>query len=222
MKFGTSVWNRSIDKNTLSPRAYTAAVTGSTVLGLATCALVALKTLAWHPTLGALLAVGLVLPFMGILIAFWRDEWYLSLAGYLLVVTGLGAIMGPSVAFYETSVVLTALFATGGVTVVMSLVGILYPNLLQGWGRYLFAALVALMLVRIGQVVALHLGMPPAIAKLPFVDYIAAALFSVYIMYDWGRALSLPRTLDNAIDASVAIFLDVVNLFTSLLRIFSK
>lgn len=218
MKIGRSVWNRRIGEHTMSLRAYVAAVSGSTVFGLAVCALVALKTLTWQPTIGALLAVGLLLPIIGILISHWRDEWYLSFAGYLLVVTGIGAIIGPCVALYKTSVVLNALFATGGVTVVMSLVGIAYPNLLRGWGSYLFAALCALVLVRLGQLVALSLGLPPAVARLPFVDYIAAALFSLYIVYDWGRALSLSRTLDNAIDASVGIFLDIVNLFLNRLK----
>jgi FtsH-binding integral membrane protein len=204
----------------MGQRAYMAVVTGSTIIGLIVCVLVALKTLAWQPSLGELLLVGLAVPIIGILIALRRDEWYLSFIGYLLVVTGLGAIIGPGVTHYKTSVVLNALFATGGVTIVMSLVGISYPNLLRGWGSYLFAALTALILVRIGQSVALGLSVPPSVAGLPFIDYIAAALFSVYIVYDWGRALLLPYTLDNAIDASVAIFLDVVNLFLSLLRIF--
>jgi FtsH-binding integral membrane protein len=47
-------------------------------------------------------------------------------------------------------------------------------------------------------------------------------LFCAYIIYDWNRALRLPYTVDNAIDAAVALYLDIMNLFIHLLRILGK
>lgn len=219
---GNTVWNRSGSMATsgeVSERGYIAAVSISTLLGLLVSSLVAYNTMGWQMTWASMLLVGLAMPIIGIIIAFRSDQWPVSLFGYGLVVVGLGAIVGPTVALYKTSVVITALMATGGVTLVMSIAGIVYPDLTRGWGKYLFAGLLALIFVRFGQMIAMSFGVPATIADWPLIDYAGALLFSLYIMYDWGRAMELPRTFDNAIDVSVALYLDIANLFINLLSI---
>nr|MCR5618576.1 Bax inhibitor-1 family protein [Lachnospiraceae bacterium] len=49
--------------------------------------------------------------------------------------------------------------------------------------------------------------------------WIGAALFSGYIGYDFWRAQQFPKTLDNAVDCAVDIYLDIINLFLRILRI---
>jgi len=51
------------------------------------------------------------------------------------------------------------------------------------------------------------------------IDYISAGIFSLYIGYDMHRAHSIPKTLDNAIDVSLSLYLDIINLFLNLLSI---
>jgi FtsH-binding integral membrane protein len=53
-------------------------------------------------------------------------------------------------------------------------------------------------------------------------DGLFVLIFSGYIGYDWARANQLPKTLDNAIDASAALYLDIVNLFLRILRLLSR
>jgi FtsH-binding integral membrane protein len=49
--------------------------------------------------------------------------------------------------------------------------------------------------------------------------WIAAALFSLYIGYDIYRSQNYPKTLDNAVDSALDIYMDMANLFIRLLQI---
>jgi FtsH-binding integral membrane protein len=40
--------------------------------------------------------------------------------------------------------------------------------------------------------------------------------------FDWYRAQAYPKTVDNAIDSAVDLYLDIINLFIRLLEIFGK
>lgn len=222
MPFGDTVWTRAekggID--TMSRTTYINAITGFTLYGLTISMVIAFLTMQWHPSLIGFLGFGLAVPIVGIIIAFKSDQWFTSLMGYTLVVLGLGAIIGPTVALYKTGVVLAALMATFGVTCVMSFVGAIYPKSLENWGGYLFGGLTALIFVRVAQLIMIGMGVQETIWYMPFVEYLGALLFSLYIIYDWNRAVRLPHTLDNAVDCALAIYLDVVNLFLQFLRIF--
>ncbi|MCX6778864.1 MAG: Bax inhibitor-1 family protein, partial [Candidatus Magasanikbacteria bacterium] len=197
MGFGISdsVWKREKrgGVDTLSTTTYLAAVTGFTVYGMLLAAVIAFYTLSWHPeSMWTYLGIGLVVPIIGIFISLGSKDWLVSLFGYTLVVVGLGAITGPTVAMYQTGVVMSALMATAGVTIVMSLVGILYQKSLEGWGGYLFGALLALVFVRVAQSIMIGMGVKEEIWYMPWIEYAAAVLFSLYIVYDWNRALRLP------------------------------
>lgn len=219
---GESVWKRANSKagNELSQRAYAMALCFFTVLGVVGASLVSYATRGWQVGIFGLLLVGLGIPILGIVISAKSDDWRVSLFGYLLVFAGMGAIIGPVVATYKISSVMVALAATGGVTVVMSLIGALYPKSLEHWASYLFGALLALIAVRLMQMLLVGFGVAPSHAWYwTLIEYGSAVLFSLYIIYDWNRAMRLPYTLDNAVDCSVALFIDIINLFLNLLSI---
>jgi FtsH-binding integral membrane protein len=54
------------------------------------------------------------------------------------------------------------------------------------------------------------------------VDWIAAGIFSLYIAYDYARAQLIPKTVDNAVDVCIALYLDVINLFIRIASIMSR
>lgn len=217
-----SIWKRANSRATdeLGQTAYLGAVTGFTVYGLALASGIAIATMAWRPeSILVWLLIGLGVPIIGILISSFSQNWFFSFIGYNMVVAGLGAISGPSVAMLESAVVINALVATAGVTVVCSIVGLIYPKSLESWGGYLFGALIALVFVRIAQAIMIGMGFEESVWYMPWIEYAAAVLFSLYIIYDWNRALRLPHTLDNAVDVAVAIFLDIINLFWTIVNI---
>ena len=53
-------------------------------------------------------------------------------------------------------------------------------------------------------------------------NWVFVLIFSGYIGYDWYRAQNVAPTADNAIDCVCARYMDIVNLFIRLLRIFEK
>jgi len=221
MDLGKMVWDRrQTGADELSERSYIFAVSAFTVGGLLLSAFTASLSLDWHPSWISFILFGLVMPIAGIIIAAKSDEPLVSLIGYVMVVVGLGALIGPSVATFKTAIVYKALMATGAVTVLMSFVGIAYPRAFLHWGSYLFAGLMALIAVRIGQIIALSFGLPATTGWMILVEYAGAVLFSALIIYDWNRAMTLDKTLDNAIDSAVGIYLDIANLFLHLLSIF--
>jgi FtsH-binding integral membrane protein len=222
--FGDSVWKRegAVGEGQLSRYAYLQAVTFATVYGLVISSMVAYSTMSWKMGVLGLIVVGLVVPIIGIVIALSSDSWPISLFGYTLVTVGLGAIIGPTVGMLSSVIVMKAFMATCGVTVVMSLIGIFYPRSLEHWGGYLFAGLLALVFVRIAQGLLMSFGVGQSLWYVSVIEYAATALFSLYIIYDWNRALRLPHTLDNAVDCALAIYLDIVNLFVTLLRIYAS
>lgn len=58
--------------------------------------------------------------------------------------------------------------------------------------------------------------------RLGVIDYIGAGIFSLYIGYDMYRANSMTKTMDNAVDICVDLYLDIINLFLFLLRIMGQ
>ena len=54
------------------------------------------------------------------------------------------------------------------------------------------------------------------------VDWVVAGLFSLYIGYDVWRSQQFPKTVDNAVDCALDIYLDLANLFIRLLSILAK
>ena len=67
------------------------------------------------------------------------------------------------------------------------------------------------------EVVLLILGV-----KQVWIDWVVAALFTVYIGYDIYRSQQYPKTLDNAVDSALDIYMDIANLFIRILSILGK
>jgi FtsH-binding integral membrane protein len=92
--------------------------------------------------------------------------------------------------------------------------GLLFPQFFAKLGSILFFGL-------IGVVIGVILSFFVRGVNLP-VTIISAGLFSLYIGYDVYRSQQFPRTVDNAVDCAIDIYLDIINLFLDLLRIFGK
>ena len=139
----------------------------------------------------------------------------LSLLGYHLVVVPTGVMLGPFVNRLSPQVLQNTLFLTGGVTAGMMACGTMFPAFFAKIGRALFFSLLALVAVSLVQMFFFPRGFT-------IVDYIAAGIFSLYIAYDYARAQSIPKTLDNAVDVCIALYLDIINLFIRLASLLSR
>lgn len=183
--------------------------------GLAATGIFAKLAIDWNIqfNLWTYLLVGLGIPVVGIILALSSDNPVISFIGYNLLVIPFGFVLGPALKAYSATVIVNAAMLTGGVTILMGLAGLSFPKFFSQIGGVLFMALTGLLIMRIVQIFV------PAWANMTWVEYVAAGIFSLYIGYDMYRASVIERTVDNAIDVAVQLYLDILNLFLTILRI---
>ncbi len=153
--------------------------------------------------------------FFGIYLFTKSDSPLVSFIGYNFVVIPFGLIINIVVAQYEPALVLDAIRVTGLVTVVMMILGTIFPKFFQKISGALTIALLVVIVVEAIEVFVfkVHHGI---------IDWVVAAIFCGYIGYDWGRANRIPRTVDNAIDSAASLYMDIINLFIRILRIMGR
>ena len=135
-----------------------------------------------------------------------------SFIGYNLVVVPFGLIVNRAVQRYDPLVVLEAIRVTGLVTLVMMALGAVLPVFFKKIGAVLAVALLGVIAIELIEVYVfqVHHGV---------IDWIIVVIFCGYIGYNWGRANSIPKTTDNAVDCAAALYVDIINLFLRILRI---
>ena len=140
----------------------------------------------------------------------------LSFVGYTLIAAPIGIVVCMSVQGVPLSIVKSAVLTTAVVTLSFMIAGTLFTGFFLRLGRVLFFSL--LFMVIGGLVSLLLLGRHTGMVY----EWLGVGVFSLYIGYDWARANTCARTVDNAIDLSASLYLDIVNLFLRILQIMSK
>ena len=216
-----SVWDRrnlEADDAEISASAYNMAIGLVLTWGLGINALMVAKIPAevilginhWVFLIGYLASV-----FFGTWLYVSSKKPIVSFVGYNFVVIPLGLLLVRFLYFFPADVISKAFVATAGVTVMMMLASMMYPKFFLSIGRTLFMAFIAAFVVEL--IAYFVTGSVP-----PIFDWIFVVIFSGYIGYDWARAQHLPKTLDNAVDAAAALYVDIVILFIRLVRIFGR
>lgn len=202
----------------ISARLYVLIIGALTWLGLIACIACSWQVATWEVNLWFLIIVGFLSALVGIFITFKSERPGISLLGYVITILGFALILGAVIGRYKVNVVWSALSLTTIIAFVMSLAGIIYPKSLAHWGSILASVLLALIVVRFGQIILAALGLH-SFGFNRIIDYIAVVLFSVYIVYDWNKAMRREYTLDNAVDGAAEIFIDVINIFIHILSL---
>ena len=139
----------------------------------------------------------------------------ISFLGYNLVVLPFGLVINIVVSGYNPEIVLSAMKVTGVVTAIMMLAGSLWPAFFRKISGALTVALLAVIIVQLVQIFILK-------TDNGIIDWIVVLIFCGYIGYDWGRANSIPKTVDNAVDSADSLYIDIINLFLRILRIMGR
>ncbi len=150
---------------------------------------------------------------VGIFLSAKSKNPIVSFIGYNLVVVPIGAVLSVCLPGYPAKDILVATLTTAGVVLIMTLLATAKPLLFSKMGATLF---LSLLIGIIAEVVAILLGYEGNIF-----NWIFVVIFSLYIGYDWCKAQAYPKTIDNAVDAALDLYLDIINLFLRLLEIFS-
>lgn len=155
-----------------------------------------------------------VLAFAGIMLSGYSSNPIVSFVGYNMLVVPIGVVLSLVLAEYtafEMDIVAQALLYTVIITACMTGLSVLNPSFFLGLGGILFSVLSGLL---ISGVVCFFMGWSTA-----WQAWIAVILFSFYIGYDFQRSQQFEKTVDNAVDCALDIYLDVINLFLRILQI---
>lgn len=206
------------DVNILSARAYNIALGGIVFYGIF---LNYLMCLIFGDMLEGINPIVFLIGYFvscvtGILISTKSNNPVISFLGYNLVVIPIGMLLSSVVTAYglDSAIVRDAFLYTLLITGCMIALSIVQPQFFASLGKVLFASLIGLL---IAELIVLLLGVDQVITS-----WIGAGLFSVYIGYDFYRSQQFAKTLDNAVDCALDIYLDIINLFLDILRILSK
>lgn len=156
-----------------------------------------------------------VLAFGGVFISARSTNPWMSFLGYNLLVLPIGVLLCLILPGVPVEVVAKALLLTGAVTATMTLLGLVAPNVFMGMGRTLFIALIVGIVAELVATFVFHY------AGTAF-DWLFVVLFSGYIGYDVARSQAYPKTVDNAVDCALDIYLDIINVFIRLLALLSR
>jgi FtsH-binding integral membrane protein len=153
--------------------------------------------------------------FAGVALYTKSDNPLISFIGYNLVVLPFGLVVNIVVSRYNSAVVLDAIRITGIATLLMMVLGTMFPAFFQRIVGALTIALIAVLIVEFVEVFIfkVHHGI---------LDWMVAVIMCGYIGYDWGRANRIPKTLDNAIDSAAALYMDIIILFLRILSILGR
>ena len=197
-----------LDGDYLSKKEYNTVIGIVLLWGLLLSAAIAKLTTNYFATwnLLVLIIVYFVCSIAGVLIAHRSDDPRISFLGYNMVVAPAGMILSVILRTINPGLIIRALLITAGVTVVMIIAANLRPKLFLSLGKVLWISLIAVIIIEV-------IGALAGWFEASWWDAIVAAIFSLYIGYDWARAQQFTHTLDGAIDASVDIYLDILNLF---------
>ncbi|AQQ67763.1 BAX inhibitor protein [Microbulbifer agarilyticus] len=163
-------------------------------------------------SLGALALIWLVLP---------RTANSSAGIGVVFAFTGLlGASLGPILNFYVSSgsgqVIMQALGTTALIFFALSAYVLTTRKDFSFMGGFLFVGLIAVLVCAIGMMIASFFGVYMPLASVALSGVIAL-LFSGFILYDTSRIVNGGET--NYIMATTSLYLNILNLFTSLLHI---
>lgn len=154
--------------------------------------------------------------FTGIIMSAKSTNPLISFIGYNLVVVPVGLVVGIVVKSYvkngDANLVFQAIVLTTIITATMIALSIAFPKFFSKLGGLLLGALTGLIIAELFSLF-LFPWMQTVLA------WISAIIFTLYIGYDYWHAQQYPKTLDNAIDSAVDIYLDIINLFLDILEI---
>lgn len=131
-----------------------------------------------------------------------------------MVVIPIGALLAALLPHYALSQIRLAAITTTLVVLLMVTLATVYPSYFSGLGKSLLITLLIAVLTESG---AILLGFHPS-----DFNWIFVIVFTLYIAHDWYTAQSRPKNLDNAIDAALRIYMDIIHLFLRILRNMNK
>ncbi|MCK4151629.1 Bax inhibitor-1/YccA family protein [Ralstonia pseudosolanacearum] len=185
-----------------------------TILGAWIGVATGFNLMAGRPLMGFLIFMGVAFGFFYAIERFKNSGMGVALLlGFtffmgLMLSRLIGMILGFS---NGAALIMTAFGGTATIFAVMATVATISKRDFSGLGKWLFMGVLVLI---VGSVANIWLQLPSMMLT---ISVLAIAIFSAYILYDVQRIVNGGET--NYVTATLAIYLDVYNVFTNLLAI---
>lgn len=205
----------------MSSRTFNLVLTGLLVYGLLVNAVMVyycsapLRNFMTGASTWTFLLVYFVPTLIGVIMAAKSSNPFISFIGYNLVVLPIGLLLALIIPGLPAVIVTKAMLLTAMVAATMMLLAAVRPSFFLGLGRTLVIGLVIGIIAEL--VATFLLGY-----RGELFDWIFVVLFSGYLGYDIAKSQAYPKTLDNAVDSALDIYLDIINLFIRLLSILGR
>ena len=213
------VSNYRTSRDTMSTRAYNLLIGGVLLWGFVInalmCTFLADVFMSWN--FYVVLIGYFICALFGIHLSLSNDDPFVSFIGYNLVVLPVGVVLSIFITLVDANAyhIMNTLLVTGGLTIFMMIAATVFPDFFEGLGHILFLTLLGIIIVEFIMILVSK--------EFPtWWDLGVAAVFCLYIGYDWAMAQDKTKTADNAIDTCVALYLDIINLFMRLISASSK
>jgi len=130
----------------------------------------------------------------------------------------MGQLLAPLVDDTEKKGILREVLASvAGIFIAMTMVGFTDKQNFLGFGGYLIAALIGLIVARIGLIIAGYVN-PDSMdfnKVNNLLSLFATGLFALFVAYDTQKLKEKQRRPYDYVNASLGLFLDIINLFTN-------
>ena len=207
------------DQEIISDRVYNLIMVGTVIWGLLVnaliCAVVGDVTRMLNPLI--LIILYIALSFAGIRIAAKSTNPWISFLGYNMMVVPFGFVLSVSVQYYlsvDPGIVTSAFVYTLLITAGMLGAVMAFPKFFAKLGGALLGCLIGVVVCELLLVI---FGVDQSVT-----DWICAGMFSLYIGFDIYRSQQFAKTVDNAVDCALDIYLDIANLFVRLMSVLGK
>ncbi|MCL2550144.1 MAG: Bax inhibitor-1/YccA family protein [Methanimicrococcus sp.] len=141
-----------------------------------------------------------------------------------------GITLTPILTYYTLASVFVVFLISAGMFIGMSLVGYFIKKDLSGFGRFLMMALIGLIIAMIGNMVLFYFSPTTASVMSFFISVAAVLLFAGLTAYDTQKIKKLGQSMEHgnpysqklAIICALNLYLDFINLFIHMLRLFGR
>ena len=128
----------------------------------------------------------------------------------------IGQTLAPLVDIYQAKGTLREVLASvAGIFLAMTAVGFIDNQNILGFGGYLFAALIGLVVGRLILLFTQFGGTTDVTKANTLLNWFATALFAVYVAYDTQVLKQTQRKPYDYVNSSMGLFLDIINLFAA-------
>lgn len=158
-----------------------------------------------------------VVGFSGNAICIKSKNPWISFLGYNMVVVPVGAVLSCCFSKTAPELIYQIFFLASAITIVMLVFATIFPKQFGDMrlGFVLFMALICLVLTELMSLIFFH-EIPTIFA------WIGAILYTLYIGYWWARSQSYVKTVDNAVDSALLIYLSISGLILKLRKILDE